>query len=160
MVEYSDKIMPIKPELILEDDIKDKSKLIEIKDEKLLEHINQAIPGFVQAGNAINNMIQVNEMYRVIIPSGQTLAESSDMLGAVRGIFKASDGKIQGHANLISGNKGLMVANSLASVMAVASMVVGQYYMKKLMKNLIILIVNYFKFLVFRIMNIEPEFFH
>ncbi len=136
MVEYSDKIMPIKPELILEDDIKDKSKLIEIKDEKLLEHINQTIPGFVQVGNAINNMIQVNGMYRVIIPSGQTLAKSLDIPGAFRAILKGADGKIQGQANLISGNKGLMAANSLASAMAVASMVVGQYYMKKIDEKL------------------------
>ena len=134
-VEHPNEFMLIKPEFILEDEIKDKSKLIEIKDNKLLEHINQAIPGFVQIGNALNNIVQVNGMYRVIIPKGAKLSESSNMIGAFRGIFHGSDG-IKGHANLISDNNGLIMANSLTSVMAIASMVVGQYYMAKIDKKL------------------------
>lgn len=135
VAEYSNEFIQIKPELILEDEIKDKSKLIEIKDNKLLEHINQAIPGFFQIGNALNNMVQVNGMYRVIIPKGAKLSESSTMTGAFRGIFHGADG-IKGHANLISDNSGLIMANSLTSVMAVASMVVGQYYMAKIDEKL------------------------
>ncbi|WP_314015603.1 hypothetical protein [Leptotrichia wadei] len=134
-VEHPNEFMLIKPKFILEDEIKDKSKLIEIKDNKLLEHINQAIPGFVQIGNALNNIVQVNGMYRVIIPKGAKLSESSNMIGAFRGIFHGSDG-IKGHANLISDNNGLIMANSLTSVMAIASMVVGQYYMAKIDKKL------------------------
>ena len=134
-VEHPNEFMLIKPEFILEDEIKDKSKLIEIKDNKLLEHINQAIPGFVQIGNALNNIVQVNGMYRVIIPKGAKLSESSNMIGAFRGIFHGSDG-IKGHANLISDNNGLIMANSLTSVMAIASLVVGQYYMAKIDKKL------------------------
>lgn len=134
-VEHPNEFMLIKPEFILEDEIKDKSKLIEIKDNKLLEHINQAIPGFVQIGNALNNIVQVNGMYRVIIPKGAKLSESSNMIGAFRGIFHGSDG-IKGHANLISDNNGLIMANSLTSIMAIASMVVGQYYMEKIDKKL------------------------
>lgn len=134
-VEHPNEFMLIKPEFILEDEIKDKSKLIEIKDNKLLEHINQAIPGFVQIGNALNNIVQVNGMYRVIIPKGAKLSESSNMIGAFRGIFHGSDG-IKGHANLISDNNGLIMANSLTSIMAIASMVVGQYYMAKIDKKL------------------------
>ena len=134
-VEHPNEFMLIKPEFILEDEIKDKSKLIEIKDNKLLEHINQAIPGFVQIGNALNNIVQVNGMYRVIIPKGAKLSESSNMIGAFRGIFHGSDG-IKGHANLISDNNGLIMANSLTSVMTIASMVVGQYYMAKIDKKL------------------------
>ena len=135
VAEYSNEFIQIKPELILEDEIKDKSKLIEIKDNKLLEHINQAIPGFFQIGNALNNMVQVNGMYRVIIPKGAKLSESSTMTGVFRGIFHGADG-IKGHANLISDNSGLIMANSLTSVMAVASMVVGQYYMAKIDEKL------------------------
>lgn len=134
-VEHPNEFMLIKPKFILEDEIKDKSKLIEIKDNKLLEHINQAIPGFVQIGNALNNIVQVNGMYRVIIPKGAKLSKSSNMIGAFRGIFHGSDG-IKGHANLISDNNGLIMANSLTSVMAIASMVVGQYYMAKIDKKL------------------------
>lgn len=135
VAEYSNEFIQIKPELILEDEIKDKLKLIEIKDNKLLEHINQAIPGFFQIGNALNNMVQVNGMYRVIIPKGAKLSESSTMTGAFRGIFHGADG-IKGHANLISDNSGLIMVNSLTSVMAVASMVVGQYYMAKIDEKL------------------------
>lgn len=135
VAEYPNEFIQIKPALILEDEIKDKSKLIEIKDNKLLEHINQAIPGLVQTGNALNNIIQVKEMYKVIIPNGTTLSKSSTMTGAFRGIFHGADG-IKGHVNLISDNSGLMMANSLTSVMAVASMVVGQYYMTKIDEKL------------------------
>ena len=135
IIEHSNELMLIKPELILEDEIKDKSKLIEIKDNKLLEHINQAIPGFVQIGNALNNIAQVNGMYKVIIPKGAKLSESSTMTGAFRGIFHGADG-IKGHANIISDNSGLIMANSLTSVMAVASIVVGQYYMAKIDEKL------------------------
>ena len=44
--------------------------------------------------------------------------------------------EFKGHANLISDNNGLIMANSLTSVMAIASMVVGQYYMAKIDKKL------------------------
>lgn len=134
-IEYSKKFMKIKPELISEDEIEDKSKLIEIKDNKILKHINQTIPGLVQTGNALNNIIQVKGMYKVIIPNGATLSKSSTITGAFRGFFHGADG-IKGHVNLISDNSGLIMANSLTSVMAVASMVVGQYYMAKIDEKL------------------------
>ena len=56
------------------------------------------------------------------------------MEGAVRGFYRGAD-EIQGHANLVAvqAQKGTaVVANTAATAMGVASMVVGQYYMKQI----------------------------
>lgn len=121
-------------------EIKDESRLVEIADSKVLAHVNNLIPGFAQAGNAVNNAAQVVQdvnsevLYRAIIPAGAKLSNSKAMEGAVRGFYHGNGG-IQGHANLVAveAQKGTaVVANSVAAAMGIASMVVGQYYMTQI----------------------------
>ena len=120
------------------EEIENPDKLIEIKDEKLLARIDNLIPDLLQAGNAANNAIQANGevLYQAIIPAGAKLAKSRDMEGAVRGFYHGADG-INGHANLVAFDNTASVATSIvSSVMGVASMVVGQYYMAQISSDL------------------------
>lgn len=119
------------------------NKLTEITDSRILAHVNQLVPNFAQAGNAVNNAVQAVQangevLYRAIIPAGAKLAHSRDMAGAARGIYHGADG-IKGHANLVAveAQKGTtVVANTTAAAMGVASMVVGQYYMTQINSEL------------------------
>lgn len=128
----------IRLEQVSLEEIKDADKLIEIKDEKLLARIDNLIPGLLQAGNAANNAIQANGelLYQAIIPAGAKLANSKDMEGAVRGFYHGADG-INGHANLVAfDNTASVATNITSSVMGLASMVVGQYYMAQISSDL------------------------
>lgn len=128
----------IRLEQVSLEEIKDADKLIEIKDEKLLARIDNLIPGLLQAGNAANNAIQANGelLYQAIIPTGAKLANSRDMEGAVRGFYHGADG-INGHANLVAfDNTASVATNITSSVMGLASMVVGQYYMAQISSDL------------------------
>lgn len=116
------------------------SNLIEIKDSKVLEHINNLVPSLAQVGNNLNNATQAiksaNEgtLYRAIIPKHAVLAKSKAMDGAFRGIYHGTDG-IKGHANLESvktQTESAVIANTAAAAMNVASIVVGQYYMTQI----------------------------
>lgn len=119
--------------------IADESKLVEITDSKVLARVNNLVPGLAQAGVAGSNAVQAAKagsevLYRAIIPASAKLTNSQAMEGAVRGFYRGADG-IQGHANLVAvqAQKGTaVVANIAASAMAVASMVVGQYYMTQI----------------------------
>lgn len=135
--DHTELIIPV--EMLPAETVIDESKLVEITDSKVLAHVNNLVPGLAQAGVAANNAVQAaqagNEvLYRAIIPVGAVLADSRDMNGAVRGIYREAN-KIRGHANLVpvKAEKGVtVVANSAAAVMGVASMVVGQYYMTQI----------------------------
>lgn len=138
-IDRSDKSI-IQMEMLPVETIKDESKLVEIKDSKVLSHVNNLIPGLAQTSNAVNNATQaVNAangevLYRAIIPAGAKLTDSKAMEGAVRGFYRGAD-RIQGHANLVAveAQKGTAaVANTTAAAMGVASMVVGQYYMTQI----------------------------
>lgn len=113
--------------------------LVEITDSKVLARVNNLIPNLAQAGNAVNTAVQAVQaqgevLYRAIIPVGAKLTDSRGMEGAVRGFYRGADG-IQGHAYLVAveAQKGTaVVANTAASAMGVASIVVGQYYMTQI----------------------------
>lgn len=112
----------------------DESKLVEIKDNKLLGKINNLIPETFKTGTTIDNAIQdtTKNIYEVIIPSGEKLVNSKDMEGAVRGFYSNSKG-VSGHANLVHvENASNVVANATSAAMNVGSMVVGQYYMTQI----------------------------
>lgn len=119
--------------------ISDESKLIEITDSKVLARVNSLVPGLVQAGNAINNIVQSAQtqgevLYRAIIPTGTKLADSRAMDGAVRGFYHGAEG-IQGHANWVAveaQKDTTVIGNIAAAAMGVASIVVGQYYMTQI----------------------------
>jgi len=130
-------IIPI--ETLLAEDLPDEKKLVEITDSRVLAHVSSIIPGLVKAGSGLRKVIQDGRtngdvLYRAIIPSGAKLANSKSMEGAVRGIYHGSDG-IQGHANLVAveAKKGTAV---LSSAMGIASVIVSQYYMNQINKEL------------------------
>jgi hypothetical protein len=132
----------------------EEQRIVRIEDSRLLAEIDRAIPVAAQAavnadaaakvGKAVEAHNKAAEaagqLYRAIIPKGAELADSQAMEGAKRGIFHAERG-IKGHANLvpveqqqIDPNLGqeLAAANVAGSVMNVASLVVGQYYMSQI----------------------------
>lgn len=120
----------------------EESGLVEIKDQKLLARIDNAIPGTLQVvanAGAVNQYQQAvknaGQLYQAIIPRGAVLADSKAMEGAVRGIYHGADG-IAGHANLVAvdGNmgSGLAAIGVANAAMGAAAMVVGQYYMTQI----------------------------
>lgn len=115
----------------------EESQMVEITDQNLLYRIDGIIPGTLQAlANArAFNAFQSAPLYQAILPQGAILANSRDMGGAVRGFFHGTRG-IQGQANFVAVNNNLATVNAVNAVMGVASMVVGQYYMTKINKQL------------------------
>lgn len=120
----------------------EEAALVEIKDQKLLARIDNAVPGTLQAvanAGAVNQYQQAvknaGQLYQAIIPQGAVLSDSRAMQGAVRGIYHGADG-IKGHANLVAvdGNMGggLVAMNVANAAMGAAAMVVGQYYMTQI----------------------------
>ena len=142
--ESSDSIVEFEdlPALTEEED----SRLVEIKDEKVIARINGAVPGTLQIlANAgalrhFNSVVKsTGQLYQAIIPNGAVLSKSRDMAGAVRGIYHGAKG-ISGHANLVpvNGNigSGLAAMNITNNVMSAAAIVVGQYYMTQINKRM------------------------
>ena len=119
------------------------NKLVEIKDNKVLAHVNNLIPEIAQVQNTAQNVAKAAEksgevLYRAIIPTGAKLVDSRDMAGAFRG-FCRDENNIVKHANLVAvqAEKGTEVLSNVASsAMGVASMIVGQYYMEQINNQL------------------------
>lgn len=115
----------------------DESRLVEIKDSKLLGHINNLLPeAYKTTTTAVNasDAIQrsVKPLYEAIIPAGEKLVDSQNMKSANRGFYRNPEG-ISGHANLVKYDGTTSVAANVASsAMSVGSMVVGQYYMHQI----------------------------
>lgn len=121
----------IRIEALPSDAMEGNALMSEITDRKLLAHIDQMIPGLMQAGSTVYHSAQASKqtLYQVIIPKGVQLSKSGDMKGAFRGFFHGKKG-IKGHANLKPVDQSrAMAVNAAASIMGVASMIVGQYYM-------------------------------
>lgn len=118
----------------------DESNLIELTDPSILSQISSFLPFFINESASILNKsnISVNGLYEVILPSDAILANSKDMVGASRGFFRGADG-ISGHANLVPvklGSNVGVVMGTVASVMNIASILVGQYYMSEINSRL------------------------
>lgn len=121
----------------------DEDKLVEITDNKVLAQVSSLVPGLLQAGNAASNARRAvglgkEVLYRAILPSDAELAKSRTMENAFRGIFHGKNG-IRGQANFEKvdlQNGTAVAANTAAAAMQVASMVVGQYYMTQINKEL------------------------
>ena len=122
------------------ENIFDDNKLVEINDSKVISHVNSLIPGLIQTGISGFNLVNsTKDVYRVVLPAGAKLANSKTMKGAFRAIYHGANG-IKGQANLVKDTtqKGIGIAvNSVSSVMNIASMVVGQYYMSQINDELI-----------------------
>ena len=117
------------------------ASLVEVKDKQLLARIDNVIPGTLQAiahAGAVNNYHQAaknaGQLYQAIVPKGAHLLNSRAMDGAVRGAFQGPNGLGQANFIPIDGNMGdgLAAMNVTSGVMAIASMVVGQYYMTQI----------------------------
>ncbi|WP_317946189.1 hypothetical protein [Carnobacterium maltaromaticum] len=118
----------------------DESNLIELTDPSILSQISSFLPFFINESASILNKsnLSVNGLYEVILPSDAILANSKDMVGASRGFFRGADG-ISGHANLVPvklGSNVGVVMGTVASVMNIASILVGQYYMSEINSRL------------------------
>ena len=125
---------------------KEEAALVEIKDQKLLARIDNAVPGALQvignagaAQNAQQAIQNMGQLYQAIIPQGAKLVNAKDMDGAVRGFYRYAKG-IQGQAHLVpvDGNpaQGLAAINVANAAMGAAAMVVGQYYMTQINNQL------------------------
>lgn len=117
--------------------IDDKS-LFEIKDKKVVARISETIPTAADkiAKTMNNKALDKVELYRAVIPSGATLVDSKQMKGAARGFYRGKN-SIKGHANFVKTNpkkisKVSTMANGVANIMSVGSLVVGQYYMTEI----------------------------
>lgn len=122
------------------ENIFDSNKLVEINDGKVISRVNSLIPGLIQTGISVGNLVNsTRDVYRVVLPAGAKLANSKTMKGAFRAIYHGANG-IKGQANLVKDTtqKGIgIAANSVSSVMNIASMVVGQYYMSQINDELV-----------------------
>lgn len=127
----SKRLIPV--ETLPLDAIEDESKLVEIKDSRVLAQINNLVPGLAKGATSIAQA-KAGPLYRVILPAGAKLANSKAIKGAKRAIYHGKDG-IKGQANLMEA-KGLTAANTISSAMNVASLVVGQYYMSQVNSKL------------------------
>lgn len=121
--------------------IEEKS-LFEITNRTVIARISETIPTAVEIlANTITNKALKNvELYKAVIPSGAVLADSKQMEGAVRGFYQGAKG-IKGQANFVKVDptnisKATKVANGVANVMNVGSLVVGQYYMSEINSRL------------------------
>lgn len=121
----------------------EETRLVEVKDKKLLTKIDSVVPGTLQA--VVNAGVvkeysetvkKTGQLYQAIIPNGAVLDKSRAMEGAVRGSFRDVPNSIKGQANWmpVDNNAGNNLAklNVANAAMGVASMVVGQYYMTQI----------------------------
>lgn len=118
-------------------------RLVEVKGSTLLARIDSAVPGTLQAvanTGAVKEYVEgaksAGQLYRAVIPQGAVLDNSRSMAGAFRGSYREVANRIKGNANWVPVDNG--AANNLAklnlanSVMGVAALVVGQYYMTQI----------------------------
>ena len=120
----------------------DESKLVEIKDTKLIQRFIDHIPNTSLALNNYNNAKQYQELvkdggklYQVIIPRGTTLDKSREIAGASRASFRGIDNKIKGNANLIPADElanKMAISNLTNAGYNLAAAVVGQHYMAEI----------------------------
>ena len=134
------------------------SGLAEISDTTVVSKITSLIPHGVQVaasqanrnltGQALSQVetLSKGDIFRVIIPSGAKLDPSREIEGAyrasyrIRDIFGNARSRIKGQANLekisvadlSKAKNASAVANSVANVMNITSLVVGQYYMSEI----------------------------
>ncbi len=120
-------------------------RLVEITDDNILVHINHLIPSLFKTANAAMNVsiaskLSNGSIYQAVIPSGAKLAASHSMNGAVRGFYLGENG-IEGQANFkkVDISKTASISNSVAAIMNVASLIVGQYYMSEINSKLAVI---------------------
>lgn len=136
-------LMPIF-EILPEDVSVEEDKVHEISDEIVINRLNKLVPQIVNGYKQFADkkvvehikQIENNNAFQVIIPEGAKLYKSKDLAGAFRGGYSVN-GRLAGQANLVPIKNGdakdlSLMADTTATVMNVASMVVGQYYMSEI----------------------------
>lgn len=121
----------------------DEARLSEITDSTVLARITQVIPAAADAvvRTSANNTLKSMEVYKAVLPAGESLAKSRTMPDAFRGFGRAGsefNSKFSSHANFVRVDPSAKVAFAVAldSAMNVASLVVGQYYMSQVSSRL------------------------
>lgn len=110
------------------------SELVEIKDQRIIAHLNNAIPDLAQAALHMQNGIQYGGkvLYEAIIPQGTHLLEHSKAGADVfYGVYRDA-AKQKGMADFQRVGTINSTANVAAAGIGVASLVVGQYYMMQI----------------------------
>ena len=114
-------------------DIEKYSK-IEITDNKVLGQLNGFIPKLVNI--AQNTIAASRNTFEVILPAGfspSDLVKSKNTEGAFRAIVQGTNGQILSQAELMPISNAM---NIISSVMSAASIIVGQYYLSQINKQL------------------------
>lgn len=109
----------------------DEKPIHEILDQNVVAKLDSLVPQIVQNfNNPLKNLVKEGNIYQVIIPNGAKLYDSKELQGAFRGGYKINN-KLAGQANLIPVDVNT-ISNTVAEVMNISSMVVGQYYMAQI----------------------------
>lgn len=115
------------------------NRLAEITNPSVIARITQTFPAIAETASrtVANAALKGMDVYRAILPGGETLAKSKDMVGAFRGFSLGKTG-IQSQADLVKVDltQTTAVANGIANIMNVGSLVVGQYYMSEISSKL------------------------
>lgn len=122
----------------------DGKSLFEITDSTVVARISELIPFTSQTGtrmlaNEAFNSLKGTELIKMDIPFSR-LTRSKDVVGAARGYVHGGKG-VAAQANLTKIDmtkvtKASTVANGVANVMNIGSLVVGQYYMSEISSEL------------------------
>ena len=136
-------LMPIF-EILPEDVSVEEDKVHEISDEIVINRLNKLVPQIVNGYKQFADkkvvehikQIENKNVFQVIFPEGAKLYKSKDLPGAFRAGYSVN-GRLAGQANLVPIKNGdakdlSLMADTTATVMNVASMVVGQYYMSEI----------------------------
>lgn len=133
-------LMP-KFEILPENVSFEQDKVHEISDKIVINRLNKLVPQIVNGYKQFADkkvvehikQIENNNVFQVIIPEGAKLYKSKDLPGAFRGGYSVN-GQLAGQANLvpIKNTDAKVMADTTATVMNLASMVVGQYYMSEI----------------------------
>ena len=109
----------------------DEKPIHEILDQNVVAKLDSLVPQIVQNfNNPLKNLVKEGNIYQVIIPNGAKLYDSKELQRAFRGGYKINN-KLAGQANLIPVDVNT-ISNTVAEVMNISSMVVGQYYMAQI----------------------------
>jgi hypothetical protein len=138
-----DMIIDIPIELLPATTQLDETRLTEIKDSTVIARISQTIPATAQyvantvAKRVVQETINNPQMYLVKIPSNATLVNPTKK-GVQYAFYKGAKG---GSAQLVKADvskvtKATTLANGVANIMNVGSLVVGQYYMSEISSKL------------------------
>lgn len=120
----------------------DEKTMHEISDGNVVAKLDALVPQIIQNFNnyvenksigGLLNQVKEGNIYQVVIPPGAKLYDSKELQGAFRGGYNINN-KLAGQANLfpIDAVNLTAISNTVADVMNISSMVVGQYYMAQI----------------------------